>query len=192
MQWMRAFWQYLGEHQSAKVRLVHVSVLVLVITQIVISNFMHVPKAVSTGMHGANAWFSWMHISFGLLLMMLTVVLAALCFTTRGVKYYYPYLWGDFPQLRKDFAALRQRQLPGAEAGGLAACVQGLGLGAMGLVVLSGATWLLLWLNGQALAPDARSLHQALTGLVEAYICGHGGMGLLHFWMQRRHKTAGL
>lgn len=189
MQWIRDFWQYLGEQQTSKVRVVHMLVLSLVVTQIVISNFMHVPKEVSSTMHGSNAFFSWMHIGFGLLLLCLTVILAALCFSYRGVKYYYPYLWGDFDQLRQDFYSLRNRQLPVAQARGLAACVQGLGLGAMGLVVLSGATWLLLWINDESLASEARSLHQALTGLVEAYICGHGGMGLLHFWLKKKHTT---
>ena len=189
MQWIRAFWQYLGEHQTSKIRAVHILVLTLVITQIVISNFMHVPKEANIPMHGSNAFFSWMHIGFGLLLLCLTATLATLCFSSRGLKYYYPYLWGNFTQLREDLCTLRNRQLPGAQACGLAACVQGLGLGAMVLVVLSGATWLLLWLNGQSLAPDMRSLHQALTGLVEVYICGHGGMGLLHFWLHRSNKA---
>ena len=189
MQWIRAFWQYLGEHHTSKIRAVHILVLALVITQIVISNFMHVPKEANIPMHEGNAFFSWMHIGFGLLLLCLTATLATLCFSSRGLKYYYPYLWGNFTQLREDLHSLRNRQLPGAQAYGLAACVQGLGLGAMVLVVLSGATWLLLWFNGQSLAPDMRSLHQALTGLVEVYICGHGGMGLLHFWLQRANKA---
>ena len=188
MQWIRDFWQYLGQHLAPPVRVVHIWVLLLVVTQIVISNWMHVPQEAASAMHGANAWFSWMHIGLGLLLLCLTTRLAAVCFRSRGLKYYYPYLWGDFTQLRQDICTLRQRQLPGATAQGLAACVQGLGLGAMALVTLSGGTWLLLWISGQALAPDVRALHQALTGLVEAYLCGHGGMGLLHFWLQRQRK----
>lgn len=163
-------------------------ILLLVIAQIVISNFMNVPKDALSAMHGANAFFSWMHIAIGLLLLCLTGILAALCFRSRGLKYYYPYLWGDFTQLSQDLRVLSNRQLPGAQARGLAACVQGLGLGAMGLVTLSGAAWLLLWLSGQALAPDLRSLHKTLTGLIEAYLYGHGGMGLLHFYLQRKHQ----
>ena len=189
MHWIGEFWRYLGEHQAKKVRIVHILVLLLVINQIVISNFMHVPKEAVIEMHGSNAFFSWMHVGCGLLLLFLTATLAALCFGSRGLKCYYPYMWGDFAQLRQDLRALRNRQLPGAEARGLAACVQGLGLGAMGLVTLSGALWLVLWINGQSLAPDVRSLHQALTGLVETYICGHGGMGLLHFWLRRKRKV---
>ncbi|RIQ18081.1 cytochrome b/b6 domain-containing protein [Bordetella avium] len=187
MRWIPAFWRYLGDRQTPKVRVVHMWTLLLVITQIVISNFMHVPKDTWSAIHGANAFFSWLHIACGLVLLCLTGILAAQCFKSRGFTYYFPYLRGDFAQLSQDLRLLANRQLPGAQARGLAACVQGLGLGAMGLVTLSGAAWLLLWLSGQALAPDLRSLHKTLTGLVEAYLYGHGGMGLLHFYLQRKH-----
>lgn len=189
MKILSQFWNYLGEQQTPKVRMIHLCVLLLVIIQILISNFMHVPKETNIGMHGTNAFFSWTHFSFGLLLLVLTIALATISFYSRGIKYFFPYIWGDFTQLRQDIYTLRQRQLPLASSGGLAACVQGLGLGAMGLVLLSGTTWFILWLTDNSLASNTMSLHKTLTGLVEAYLLGHGAMGLLHFWLQQRIKT---
>lgn len=186
MRLLTTFWAFLGHYQTPRIRIVHLCVFLLVIVQIVISNFMHVPAEATTPMHGANWLFSWMHITVGWLLLFLTLALIIVCLRTRGAKFYYPYLWGDFSQLRRDCRALWNRQLPGAEAGGLAATVQGLGLGAMLLVVASGVSWWLLWINAQPLAPEARALHKTLTGLVEVYIYGHGGMSLLHFWLARK------
>lgn len=142
------FWAFLGQYQTPTIRIVHLSVFLLVIAQIVISIFMQVPAQATTPMHGADWLFSWMHMAFGWLLLFLTLALTVICLRTRGAKFYYPYLWGDFSQLRRDFGLLWNRRLPGAEAGGLAATVQGLGLGAMLVVVASGAFWWLLWING--------------------------------------------
>lgn len=57
------------------------------------------------------------------------------------------------------------------------------------LVVLSGTAWFILWLQGSPYAGEIRNLHKTLTGLIEAYIIGHGAMGLLHFIVWLRKKS---
>ncbi|WP_254797833.1 hypothetical protein [Enterobacter sp. JMULE2] len=74
-----------------------------------------------------------------------------------------------------------KRRLPEASLRGLAGSVQGLGLGAVALVVLSGAGWFILWLLDSSLAPALREWHVTLTGLIEVYSVAHAAMGLLHF-----------
>ena len=64
--------------------------------------------------------------------------------------------------------------------------VQGLGLGALLLAVLSGLIWYLLWVNGSPFAELARKTHENLTLLIELYLLGHGGMALLHFFVWQR------
>ncbi len=51
------------------------------------------------------------------------------------------------------------------------------------LVVLSGATWFLLWLYDSSLANDVKEIHEELTGIIEAYIIGHGSIGLIHIFI---------
>lgn len=106
----------------------------------------------------------------------------------HGLKYYFPYLWRDFSQLKTDLRTLAGRKLPVAAPGGLAAIVQGLGIGALGLTLFSGLTWFLLVRSGSDLAHAAIEVHETLTGLVIVYLIGHGGMGVLHIflWMRSR------
>ena len=65
-----------------------------------------------------------------------------------------------------------------------AAIVQGLGLGALALVILSGATWFFSWIYMAPWADSVKEFHKLLTGLIEAYVLGHGGMGMLHLFFQ--------
>lgn len=64
---------------------------------------------------------------------------------------------------------------------GLASTVEGLGLGALLLVVLSGTLWFVLWILDSPYAYDVMQAHKSLTGLIEVYILGHGFMAILHF-----------
>lgn len=70
----------------------------------------------------------------------------------------------------------------------LAASIQGLGLGALVLVVLSGITWLILWWQDSALANKAKDIHKSLIGLIETYIMSDEIMGLIHFILWRKAK----
>jgi len=63
-----------------------------------------------------------------------------------------------------------------------------LGLGALTLVVLSGFTWFLLWIYMAPWAHSIKEFHELLTGLIEAYVVGHGGMGVLHLFFKVKNQ----
>ena len=124
----------------------------------------------------------------GIVLFFLTLFLIASCFNQRGFKYFYPWLFGDIRQIKNDLNTLRTLKLPDSSPFGLAASVQGLGLGALSLVVLSGLIWFALWLLHSPVALEIRSLHKSLTLLIEIYIYSHGALGALHYisWFRGR------
>ena len=118
-----------------------------------------------------------------------SLLLAADSLTKRGFHYFFPYLWGDTEQLKKDIqASLRFKMVP-PRPKGLATVVQGLGLGALLLVVLSGLIWFILWRNGSSFAGLALETHKNVTLLIELYLIGHGCMALLHFFVWQRNKA---
>lgn len=189
MKLFKSIWQFFGIYQTPVVRLTHCLILFLVITQIIISNWMSVSKNGVIPTEGIEFYFTWLHIAVGFSLLFLATILIYVCFSNRGLRYFYPYLWGDFSQIKNDINSLLHLKLPDSTPKGLATSIQGLGLGALALVILSGITWFILWWQNSSLAPEARNLHKTLTGLIEAYIIGHGFMGLLHFILWRRTTT---
>lgn len=184
-----SFWQFLGQYQTKAVRINHIMIALLVITQIIISNGMHVKASASLGT-GYQEFFTWLHIGIGCFLFFLLISLVIICFSQKGFFNYYPYLVGDFSQIKRDLTQLSHFDLPESEPKGLAAVVQGAGLVALLIVILSGLAWFILWLMGDyQLAYQAELYHKMLTGLIEVYIVGHGGMALLHFikWIRQKH-----
>ncbi len=183
-------WRFMGIFQKPYLRLLHALIVALVILQILSSGIMHVS---ASGQIAASTfpWLaSWYHILAGLLAAVLSCLLTAYSLTHHGLRYFFPYLWGDTEQLKQDIqASLRFRIIP-PRPKGLATSVQGLGLGALMLVILSGALWFLLWLADASGAAAAREAHKTLSGLVELYLLGHGGMALLHFafWQRKTQK----
>ena len=172
----KLLWQFLGFFQKPYLRFLHAIIAVLVILQILSSFAMHM---LSSGQlnPALSSWLaSWYHILSGLLVVILSLLLAADSLTKRGFHYFFPYLWGDTEQLKKDIqASLRFKMVP-PRPKGLATAVQGLGLGALLLVVLSG---LIL----------ALETHKNVTLLIELYLIGHGCMALLHFFVWQRNKA---
>ncbi len=187
------FWRYLGSYQKPFLRMLHFIVMLLVIIQILDSNGMGFTQAQQIRPGLSYDIFTWMHIGIGLLMVILTLILTLYSLSTRGLRYFFPYLWGDFSQLKTDIGDIVKLRLPGTDPKGVATCVQGLGLGALWLVVLSGLVWFVLWRSGSPWSGDAKSIHKTLTGLIEVYLAGHGFMALLHFvlWLrepaQRQH-----
>lgn len=177
MRIVKKIWSYFGKTQPVWVRVLHLTTIVLVLSQFLTSNLIEIGSSA-----GAPVFFlgAWTHILPGLILFGVTFVFALTEFLRRGLKFFFPYLWGDFSQLVSDLKTLLGRRLPEAAPGGLAAIVQGLGLGAMGLTVLSGGLWFFLTRAGSGMADTAILIHEGVTGLVLAYIVGHGGMGLIH------------
>lgn len=173
-------WSYLGKTQPVWVRVLHLLILLMVCLQLITSNFVEIEAGYQSAGSAAFTSGTWAHVLPGLTLLGIMLIFVLTEFLRRGVKYFFPYLWGDVGQLKADLKTLLQRRLPEATPGGLAASVQGLGLGAVGLTLLSGALWFALIQAGSGLAHTAIEVHEVMTGVVIAYLIGHGGMGLLH------------
>lgn len=190
MSLFKSIWYFLGKYQTPKVRVLHLLILVLVLTQIIISNWMVGTKSTTIPSISGEYIFTWMHICIGFSLFFLSFSLICICLKERGIKHFYPYLWGDIIQIKSDINQLIQLKLPDSAPRGLAATVQGLGLGALSIVIISGITWFFLWIQGASLAIEARSIHKSLTILIEIYIYGHGGLGIIHFiiWYKKTRK----
>ncbi|GHA42712.1 cytochrome b/b6 domain-containing protein [Photobacterium aphoticum] len=183
---IHAFTRYFQTKFPHHIRHIHYTVMFIALAQLLLSNGMHINKQGVIRDTAVAQFSTWAHIGFGCVFLLLIIAFTLVELRTHGFRYFYPYLWGDWRQIQSDIAQLRQRKLPDAKPQGLAACVQGLGLGAGLLVAASGAIWLGLWLTDSALAHEAKDLHKMLTGLIEAYIVGHGGLGLLHIYLSSK------
>ncbi len=187
---INAVLEYFRSRQSPKIRFLHVVILLLVISQIIVSNFMDFTAGGEISEKTVEYYGTWIHIITGLTLLPIALVFVAIEIRERGFRYFFPYLSGEFEQLKSDISRLKKFDIPEPEAGGLAAIVMGLGLGALFLALLSGLGWFLSWNYNLQWAHDIKELHEALVGLVEAYVIGHGSMGLLHiFYVTRRGQN---
>lgn len=183
-------WQFLGFFQKPYLRFLHAIIAVLVILQILSSFAMHMLPSGQIN-PALSSWVaSWYHILSGLLVVVLSLLLAADSLTKRGFRYFFPYLWGDTEQLKKDIQASLHFHMVPPRPKGLATTVQGLGLGALLLVVLTGLIWFVLWRSGSSFAEFALETHKNVSVLIELYLIGHGGMALLHFfvWQRKAHR----
>ena len=170
-------WRFLGFFQSPLLRCVHASIIVLVLLQFLTSTVMEVP------LEGPSP-LAWVHIIFG----MLGIALVSICLKKRGLRYFFPYFWGDFEQLGKDLRVAAQFKTIAPRAKGLPACVQGIGMITLLLTVFSGLWWFNDWSN-DALGLTALSAHTFFAWALGAYVVGHGGMALTHFALWQK-KTA--
>ncbi|MEH3774308.1 cytochrome b/b6 domain-containing protein [Enterobacter asburiae] len=167
-------------------RVLHILVAVLVLVQIINSNFTE-----SEALHesGLNGIVTWMHIISGSGLIFCGIAMMAWMLTQRGCKYYFAWLALDFRGIVDDIRTLSLRQLPDAHAGGMAATVQGLGVLALLGGALCGAAWFVL---NATLGPvssvteSALHLHKFLTVFIETYFWAHGFMGLVHMYLTLR------
>ncbi|EFE51786.1 hypothetical protein PROVRETT_09514 [Providencia rettgeri DSM 1131] len=185
----KSIWDFFGLYQTKRIRILHMLILLLVISQIIVSNWMTGTKSVVLPFWDEAYLFTWIHIVSGFVLFFLTFFLVVSCFNQRGLRYFYPYLWGDFKQIKEDINTLLAKRLPESSPKGLATTVQGLGLGALSIVIISGIVWFILWLKQSPLALEARSIHKSLTILIEIYIYGHGGLGIIHFVIWKKSKN---
>lgn len=156
----------------------------IIIFQIINSNLVHVTASgmVKDGEIGTLSL--WIHIALGVVATILTIVLCVLVFKKRGIVSFYPYLFGDFSQLKADFNQLKKGIWPESDPKGMANVVQGLGLLALIGTELTAIIWLILWRNHWEFANNFRELHKFCTGFVEAYILVHGSLAVLRFFYE--------
>jgi len=190
MRIVKLVWSYLAQTQPVVIRALHLIVIAMVASQFITSDLVAIRHAGEGGRALAFGVGTWAHILPGLTLAAIMAIFVIVELFHRGLKYFFPYLWGDLAQLKADVQTLAARKLPEAAPGGLPAIVQGLGLGLLSLTLLSGLTWFLLVRDGSGWAHSAIELHEALTSLVVVYVIGHGGMGLLHMtlWLRTRWR----
>ena len=180
--------EYLRERQPPVVRFLHITILCLVLSQIIVSNFMGFTDNGEVSKKAVEYYGTWVHMGTGLSLLPIAFVFIYIELKRHGIKYFFPYFFGNFSQLKKDLQQLKQFELPEPSAYGIAAMVQGLGLGALTLVILSGLTWFLSWIYMAPWADSIKEVHKLLTGLIEVYVLGHGGMGILHLFLQLKNQ----
>jgi len=176
--------EYLRERQPPPVRFLHIIILCLVLSQITVSNFMGFAANGEISAKTVEHFATWLHICTGLSLLPIALVFIYIELKRHGIQYFFPYFYGNFSQLKMDLHQLKQFKLPEPSAYGIAAIVQGLGFGALTLVVLSGFTWFLSWIYAASWADSIKELHESLTRLIEAYVLGHGTMGILHLFLE--------
>ena len=186
MRTVKRLWQYFGQTQPVFIRVLHLIVILVCISQLITSNFVNLKGTRIIDGSVSFTFGTWAHILPGLVLVGITALFIAAELSRRGLKYFFAYLWGDLAQVKADVKTIAGRKIPDASPGGLAAIVQGLGLGAMGLTLLSGLSWFVLVQIGAGLAHAAIEMHEALTGLVVVYLIGHGAMGVLHIFLWMR------
>lgn len=184
-------WKFLGFFQSPFLRRLHAMVVVLVVLQLCSSAGMHIVFATNFSASPLVFVVDWYHMLAGLGTLCIGLFMTGYSFSQRGLRRYFPYLWGDTEQIVKDLRMSLRGELPAPRAGGLATAVQGLGFGALLLTALSGAVWFALWRLGAGAASTeiALSIHKTVVNLLILYFLGHGGMALLHFVVWQR-KTA--
>ena len=186
MKMFRFFMQYLKEHQTPAVRRLHVAVIILVLSQIVISNFMSISDTGKISSDSIEFYGTWLHILVGILIIPVSFAFVTVVIKEHGFKHYYPYLVGIFSQLISDIQQLMKFKLPESSPHGLASIVQGLGLGALLLVAFSGLSWFLAWSFNLPWANDVKEIHMFFTGLIQAYLIGHGFVGILHVYLHSK------
>ena len=185
----KLFMNYMRENQTPAIRRFHITILILVITQILLSNIMDFTDTGAISPDKLEFYGTWMHILFGLLIIPLAVIFILLAIRQRGFKYFYPYFSGKFNQLKSDLGQLKQLSLPESQPFGIPAIIQGLGFGALLLVLISGLTWFVSWSFDFSWSHDAKEVHEFFTGLIEAYVIGHGFMGLVHIFLNSRKSN---
>lgn len=189
MQYIQTMKEYLQERQSPLVMFLHMTILILVISQILVSEFIEFNDNGEISQNFIEYYSTWIHILTGLFLIPVSLIFIFFILKQRGLNYFSPYLSGSYSQIKNDIKELKQLKLPEANAHGIATTVQGLGMGALSLVLLSGVLWFTAWNYGISWADNVKEVHELMTGLIEAYIIGHGSMALLHVFMLVKTKS---
>lgn len=178
-----SIWRSLPHENAPLFRLLHILVAVLILAQIINSNF---TRREALGGHSLETTITWMHIVSGFGLIVLGIVLLWWMFSQRGFNWYFAWAKADFRGIRQDLNTLAKLKLPEALPGGIAATIQGLGVVALLAVAVSGGLWFVVnTIQGpsSAFAHSILHWHKFLTTFIEVYFYAHGAMGLLHIFL---------
>ena len=185
---MQSTVEYLRERQPPLVRYLHIIILCLVLSQLLVSNFMGFTDSDEISKKANEFYGTWIHIITGLTLLPIVLIFIFVELKSHGHKYFFPYFYGNVTQIKHDLQKLKKIELPDSNPHGIATIVQGLGLGALALVLLSGFTWFVSWTYHASWSDSIKEVHELFTGLIEVYVIGHGGMGVLHLIFKWKHQ----
>ncbi|ADU71703.1 cytochrome b/b6 domain-containing protein [Pantoea sp. At-9b] len=181
-------WRSLPHEDAPFFRLLHIIVAVLILAQIINSNF---TEREALDEHSLVTVITWLHIVSGLGLIVLGVVMLAWMFSQRGFRWYFAWLRADFRAIRQDLLTLVKGRLPEAQSGGIAATIQGLGVVSLLAVAITGGLWFAVYNSQGASSTLAHSLlhwHKFLTTFIEIYFYAHGAMGISHILLESYHR----
>ncbi len=159
-------------------RWLHALVMLWVVWQLVTSLGMHIHGNTTAAQYSI---IGWLHIYGGMGLFLPAVTFFAIVLYRRRVNDLFPWLKGNLGQITADLKMLKSLKLPKANAGGLAATVEGLGLLALLLALCTGLLWFIVSTISSASAPLLLEIHKTSVGAIELYFYGHGAFALLHF-----------
>lgn len=183
--------QYLQERQTRSVSILHVAIIVLISSQLIVSNFTAFSDTGDISSNTIEFYGTWLHIITGLFLIPVAITFLIVELRRHSLKHFFPYLYGEFTQLGGDIKHLLKFKLPEASDYGIAGSIQGLGLGALFLVLFTGLLWFITWNANLSWSHDIEDVHKLLTGLVQAYMIGHGVMGVLHIFVYSKSLKGG-
>ena len=183
--------QFLKERQTQSVRILHIAIIVLIASQLIVSNFMAFSDTGDISSNTIEFYGTSLHIIIGLFHIPVAIAFLIVELRRHSLKYFFPYLYGEFTQLDIDIKYLLKLKLPEASDYGIAGSIQGLGLGALFLVLFTGLLWFITWNANLSWSDDIEDLHKLLTGLVQAYMIGHGVMGVLHIFVYSKSLKGG-
>ncbi len=169
-------WKFLGFFQTPIIRIFHAIAFIVVMAQLV--KWFREPFF--------DAW----HIELGLFIMPFVCIFLYISFKRRGVRYFFPYLWGDTEQLRKDIQKIAQGAIPAPRPGGLPGVIQGFGFLCFFLTTFLGFLWYMLWESHTALSVDFLHWHRYMAVPLTIYVFGHGAMALCHFRVWQKSQKA--
>lgn len=174
----------LFENLPKSEKILHLLILIWVLAQIISSSFMHVHP--DTSWNSINT-ISQFHMYSGLILLPITLIFMAVVIRRRKLSDIYPWLYKNIDVIREDIKTLLTFQLPKARPGGLAATIEGLGLLALLLALVTGCLWYAAASTGD-MSALLLEIHKTSVGLIETYFYAHGLFGLLHLvkWWRSR------
>ncbi|GIU24124.1 cytochrome b/b6 domain-containing protein [Shewanella schlegeliana] len=156
----------------------HFVVMIGVLLQLISSSLMHV--------HGDTplnkiAELAFIHIYLGIVLLPLGIIFAIKVIMRRRLFDLYPWLFGRYEGIKEDAESLLKGSLPEPKPAGLAASVEGLGLLALLLALVTGAMWFLV-VNISGPNELLLSVHKLAVTFIQIYFFAHGAFALLHLF----------